>query len=461
VKKTRNLNFRTLEVFRGLGLDAEVIAAGTHVSRVFRKETLASSEREEFPAVEQALHIVDHPETLSPEPPIWYCPQSRLEPLLLAEVRQRGGDVGYHTELVSFTQDSEGVTATIRDRATGTSSVLHADYLAACDGAHSRIREALGVKAEGLGALDEYYIFVYFRADWSELIRGYEADAILIDRPGIQGFFLITDADRGMFLIRYAPSQGESAQDYTAERCKELVEKGIGKPDLAVEIVDIAHWQPMQLVAEHFGQGRVLLVGDAAHSMPPKLGLGANTAIQSAQNLAWKLAAVIRGQASQELLATYQTERQPVGRLASQQSLVGPAASLLTQGSDDQLLPAEKKVPLFSLIAGYRYRSQAVLSQDAVPSSPEEIELLDQPEELTGFPGTRVPHLWLERQGQSPSNWESLFRPTASGQMPTCSIWRTAGRRRWVCRLRVWCWFGLMALWPGAPTPGLPVLSQS
>ena len=162
------------------------------------------------------------------------------------------------------------------------------------------------------------------------------------------------------------------------------------------------------MVAEHFQQGRVLLVGDAAHTMPPKLGLGANTAIQSAQNLAWKLAAVIRGQASQELLATYQTERHPVGRLASQQSLVGPAAALLTHGGDDKLLPVEKKVSLFSLIAGYRYHSQAVLSEDAVASDPAEIELLDQPEELTGQPGTRVPHLWLERQGQRISTLDLL-----------------------------------------------------
>ncbi len=150
--RARNLNFRTLEVFRGLGLEAKVIAAGTHVSRVFRKETLASPEREEFPAVDQALHIVDRPETLTPEPPFWYCPQSRLEPLLLGEVRQRGGDVRYNTELVSFTQDSEGVTATIRDGATERSFLLRSDYLAACDGAHSRIREALSVNAEGLGS---------------------------------------------------------------------------------------------------------------------------------------------------------------------------------------------------------------------------------------------------------------------------------------------------------------------
>jgi putative polyketide hydroxylase len=406
--RARNLNFRTLEVFRGLGLEAQVIAAGSHVSRMFRKDTVASPKRAEFPAVDQALHFVDHPELLTPEPLIWYCPQSRLEPLLLAAARQRGGDVRYGTELVSFAQDEQGVTATIRDRTTGTSSVVRADYLAACDGAHSHIRDTLGVKAEGLGVLDEHYIFAYFRADWGELIRGYEADAILVDRPGIRGIFLITDADRGMFLIQDTPSHGASAQDYTAERCKELILNGIGKPGLAVEVVDIAHWQPAQLVAEHFQQGRVLLVGDAAHTMPPKLGLGVNTAIQSAQNLAWKLAAVLDGAASPRLLATYQTERQPVGRLASEQSLVGPAASVLNQGSDDHLLGTERRVSLFSLIAGYRYRSQAVLEEDAGPSSPMEIDLLDKPEELSGLPGTRVPHLWLQRHGQRISTLDLL-----------------------------------------------------
>jgi 2-polyprenyl-6-methoxyphenol hydroxylase-like FAD-dependent oxidoreductase len=401
--RARNLNFRTLEVFRVLGLEAQVLAAGTHFSQTFRKQTLASPEREEFPSIEQMLHVADHLEILTPEPAFWYCPQSRLEPLLLAAARQRGGDVRYNTELISFTQDSQGVSATILDRATGTSSTIQADYLIACDGAHSRVRDTLGVKAEGLGVLDEHYLFIYFRADWGELIQGYESDAILIQRPGIQGFFLITDADRGMFLI-----QEEAAQEYTAERCRELILDGIGKPDLAVEIVDIAHWQPAQQVAEHFGQGRVFLGGDAAHTMPPKLGLGVNTAIQSAQNLAWKLAAVLKGQATQELLSTYQAERHPVGRLASQQSLVGPAAALLTQGSDDKLLPVEKRVSLFSLIVGYQYRSQAVLSEDTVTSDPEEIDLLEQPEDLTGQPGTRVPHLWLERGGQRLSTLDLL-----------------------------------------------------
>jgi putative polyketide hydroxylase len=425
--RARNLNFRTLEVFRGLGLEAQVIAAGARVSRTLRKETLVSHGEEGFPSLEQFLHIADHLEIFSPEPPFWYCPQSRLEPLLLAEAKRRGCDVRYDTELTSFSQDSEGVSATITDRANGTAATIQADYLLAADGAHSHVREALGVNGEGLGVLNEHYIFVYFRAQWAELIRGYENDAILIDRPGIRGFFLITDADRGMFAI-----QEESAKDYSVERCKELILDGMGKPDLPVEIVDVAHWQPGQLVAEHFGRARVFLVGDAAHTMPPKLGLGVNTGIQSAQNLAWKLAAVLKGQASPELLSTYEAERRPVARLAAEQSLVGPAASLLTKGSDDKLLPVEKRIPYFSLVAGYRYSSRAVLSEDAPPRAGEgrkgdvEIELIAKPEALTGQPGTRVPHLWLGRGGQRISTLDLLDGRFVLLTGPAGATWQTA-----------------------------------
>lgn len=419
--RARNLNFRTLEVFRGLGLEAEVIAAGTKISRVFGRATLASSEREELIDPGSLLQGL---EKVSPDPLIWYCPQSRLEPLLLAEARKRGGDVRYGTELASFTQDETGVAAIIKDRALGQTSEVRADYLIAADGAHSEIRKTLALPVSGIGELDEHYIYVYFRAAWGELIGGYEADAILITSTAARTMFLVTDQERGMFVIMY--SQSESAQDYTPERCKDLLLSAIGKPDMDVEIVGIAPWQPMQRVADRFQEGRVFLVGDAAHTMPPKLGLGVNTAIQSAQNLAWKLAAVIHGLATPQLLETYQTERHPVGRLASEQSLVGPAASLLTQGSDDKLLPAGKKIPLFALIAGYRYRYQAVLSEDAAPSSPDEIDLLDQPEKLTGQPGSRVPHLWVERQGQRISTLDLLDGHFVLLAGPDGAPWREA-----------------------------------
>lgn len=401
--RARNLNFRTLEVLRGLGLAAEVREAGTRISQVVFKETLASKPEQ----ILDPTTLMHHEEALSPDPFGWHCPQSRLEPLLRASAKQRRGDVRYSTELISFTQDDGGVTATLEERMTGGQYVIQSDYLIAADGAHSHIREALGIPTQGVGVLPEHFIFVYFRAPWQELIAGREADGFMIKNADVQGIFLVAKGDLGMFLITYRPALGESFQDFTAEHCKDLVQKAIGKPEMEVSIVDIAYWQPAESVASQFQQGRVFLVGDAAHTMPAYKGLGVNTAIQSAQNLGWKLATVIRGQAAPQLLRTYQQERHPVGWFAARQSLTGPGAAWLPKGTKSEHVPLEKDLPLFYPIVGYRYRSQAILSEDAAVSSQDEIVLLDR-EELTGLPGTRVPHLWLEQQGQRISTLDLL-----------------------------------------------------
>ena len=403
VPRARNLNFRTLEIFRGLGLEAEIHAAGTRVSRLFRKSSLAATEQEELL---DPLSLVTHLEEITPEPLVWQCPQSQHEPLLVAEVGRRGGEVRYGTELVSFTQDETGVTSRLRDRTTGNMYDLRSDYLIAADGAHSTIREQLGIPTKGLGELAERQIFVYFRADWSELIRTYENDAVMVVNKDGRGLFLLTDRDRGMFIIIYSRAKGQSAQDYTAERCQRLLLSAIGQPHMTVEIVDMAQWQPIQRVAERFQEGRVFLVGDAAHTMPPKMGLGVNTAIQSAQNLAWKLATVLKGHATPQLLSTYQTERHPVGWLAAEQSLTGPAAALFEQEREEGTIhPLEKQ--LLQAMIGYRYRSEAILGEGAATSAQDGIELLDRPL-LSGLPGTRVPHVWIERQGQRISTLDLL-----------------------------------------------------
>ena len=403
VPRARNLNFRTLEVFRGLGLGQEVHAAGMPVSRMFRRPTLASSQEEELPLPETHPPYI---EQVSPEPFAFYCPQSRLEPVLRAAAERRGCDVLYGTELISFTQEETGISATVKERGTGRPSVVRADYLIAADGTHSHIRESLGVPTQGHGALPEYFIFVYFRAPWQKLIAGHEADAIQI--PDAGGFFLVAKDDLGMFVITYQPALGESFEEFTGERSRKIIEKAIGQPGIAVEIVDIVHFQVYESVAEQFQRGRVFLVGDAAHTMPAFKGLGLNTAVQSAQNLAWKLAAVIHEHAGQGLLATYQTERHPVGQFAARQSLTGPGvAALLRKGTIRELLPEKEDLPLFYPIVGYRYRSPAIYSEQPAEAGQEEIALLDR-EELNGQPGTRVPHLWLERQGQRVSTLDLL-----------------------------------------------------
>ncbi|GHO90965.1 FAD-binding monooxygenase [Reticulibacter mediterranei] len=398
--RARSLNFRTIEVLRGLGLEAEVLAGGAKLSRMFRKHSLAASEQEE---ILNPIAEVEHLEDITQKPLAWYYPQSKLEPLLLAEARRRSVDVRYGTELVSFTQDETGVMAVIKDRTTRKESEVRADYLIAADGAHSRIRETLAIPTQGLGALPECQIFAYFRADWGALVAGYENDVFQIVNKDVRGLFMITDQQRGLFMISYSPARGETAQDYPAERCQKLIRLALGKADLDVSVVDIADWKPIQRVADRFQQGRIFLVGDAAHTMPPYLGLGVNTAIQSAQNLGWKLAAVLKGQATPELLATYQTERRPVGLLAAQQSMVGSGAILfgkdISEARGSALPDLQDQLSIMHPIVGYRYCSEAILSEDAATPVRDGIELL-KPLELNGLPGTRVPHLWVEREGQ-------------------------------------------------------------
>jgi putative polyketide hydroxylase len=391
--RARNLNFRTLEVFRGLGLSEEIHRAGAQVSRIFARERLTSSTQK---TIFDPSSLLDT-KALSPEPFMWYCPQSRLEPILLAAARERGADVRYATELVDITQDQYGVTATLQDRSTRASRTVSAQFLVGADGAHSSVREKLHIAAEGKGTLDEHYAFIYVRGAWDELVRGHESDAIMIENPDVSGMFMLAEKNLGMFIL----TQGKAAQELSREQALQLVTKAIGRPDVAAEIIEIARWQPEQRVAGQFQKGRAFLVGDAAHTMPPKEGLGANTAIQSAQNLGWKLAAVLGGHAGPELLSTYQTERYPVAWFAAKYSMTGPGAAVLEKTR------MQEKVSEFFPIAGYRYRSSAVLSEDDQPSPPGEITLLDRAE-LTGLPGTRVPHLWLDRRSQRISTLDLL-----------------------------------------------------
>jgi len=407
--RARNLNFRTLEIFRGLALSEQIHHAGAQVSRIFARERLSSSTQKALLDPSSLLNT----EAISPEPFMWYCPQSRLEPILLAAARERGADVRYATELVDIVQDERGIVATLKDRSTGTSHAVSAKFLVGADGAHSSVREKLHIPTEGKGTLDEHYVFIYVRGEWDELVRGHEADAFMIDNPDVRGMFLLAEKNLGMFIL----TQGKAAHELSREQAKQLVTKAIGQTDIAVEVIEISQWQPEQHVAGQFQKGLAFLVGDAAHTMPPKEGLGANTAIQSAQNLGWKLAAVLGEHAGPELLSTYETERYPVAWYAAKYSMTGPAAAVL----DKTRLP--EKASAFFPIAGYRYRSRAVLSDDGQTSPQREIALLDRAD-LTGLPGTRVPHMWLDRRSQRVSTLDLLdgrfVLLTGTGGMAWC-----------------------------------------
>ncbi len=391
--KARNLSFRSLEILRGLGLSDEVNAVADHVSAMMVKPALNSPEERLAIDIDAIFAGLDQ---LSPEPAAQYCPQSRLEPILLAETRRRGSEVRYGTELSSLDQDDAGVTVVLRDRDSGESETVRADYLVGADGVHSPIRNWLGISTSGYGALPIYVVFIYFRAPWTKFVSHLaDGDAVQIKNADADCIFLVVEGELGMFITMYFPGKGETADQFTPQRCREVLTKAFGEP-MDTDIIEVAAWQPYEQVADQFRCGRALLVGDSAHTMPPFKAGGANTAIQSAHNLAWKLAAVLDGTADPALLDTYHAERHPVGRFAARQSLTGPTVAVLPVGDDRPQLPADEECSMFSLLIGYRYRSAAVVTGDPLVD-PNGVELV---EELRGQPGTRVPHVWV-REGVS------------------------------------------------------------
>lgn len=400
--KARNLSFRSLEILRGLGLADEVHAVAHGVSDMLTRPTLNSAEQHQAFDVNAIFAPF---EDLSPEPGGQYCPQSAFEPILLEHVRRAGSQVRYNTELGSFEQDERGVTAVTRDRESGVTEALRADYLVAADGVHSPIRDALGVTTSGYGALPIYVVFIYFRAPWRKFVpelRG--GDGIRVKNPDVEGIFLPVRDDFGMFVTTYFPARGETADQFTAQRCRELLTQAIGEP-IDLEVIDVAPWQPYERVADQFRSGRVFLVGDSAHTMPPFKAGGANTAIQSAHNLAWKLAAVLNGTAGPALLSSYHDERHPVGRFNARQSLTGPSLAFLRLDDNRPQLPADEEAPMFALLIGYQYRSAAVVSDDSGPADPDAVSLVS---ELRGQPGTRVPHAWVVDGGRRVSTLDLL-----------------------------------------------------
>jgi putative polyketide hydroxylase len=391
--KARNLSFRSLEILRELGLADEVHAVAEGVTSMHGRPTLNSAEEWEAFDVDSIFGPFS---ALSPEPAGQYCPQSAFEPMLLTHIRQHDSQVRYGTELCSFEQDDSGVTAIVRQRDSEVSETVRADYLVAADGVRSPVRTALGVTTSGYGALPIYVVFIYFRAPWRQFVSHLaDGDAVQVKNADVDGIFLPVRDDLGMFITTYFPRSGESADQFTALRCRDVLTKAIGEP-IDADIIDVAPWQPYEQVADQFQSGRVFLVGDSAHTMPPFKAGGANTAIQSAHNLAWKLAAVLAGTADPALLATYHTERHPVGRFNARQSLTGPAVGFLRIDDDRPQLPADEEAPMFNVLIGYQYRSTAVLFDDTAPPSSDVVSLVD---ELRAQPGTRVPHVWVERGG--------------------------------------------------------------
>lgn len=369
---------RTLELFRSVGIELPPSAEGGGPPRRARVDSLAGVWREEYPWTPHARG--GSPGDFSPVRDT-AIPQDRLEPILRARAIELGADIRPDTELIAFDQDDDGVTAVLKRVDDGSQYRLRTQYVVAADGGSSTIRKTLGIGRGGHGLLSVQRS-ILFRAPLQEYLR-HGVVQFEIDQADFKAFLTTYSDGRWVLML------GDDT-DRTADEQRAAVQRAIGRTDVPIDLVTTGRWELTAAIAEKFSHGRIFLAGDAAHQLPPNRGgYGANTGIDDAHNLSWKLAAVVGGTSRPELLDSYDSERRPVAWLRHDQIFAradykafvdapetGAAESPIIDDADIEL--------------GQLYRS-AVLPEAGAGLPPAR-----RPDQWAGQPGTRAPHIWLD-----------------------------------------------------------------
>jgi putative polyketide hydroxylase len=411
--RTRILSPRTMEIYRGVGLEPVIREAPPSVFArlpvAIRAHTLSDPE---------IYHTVRPPaasvEPVTPCPPA-LVDQGTIEPLVRAHAVRTGARLRFGTALTRLELDGDGAVATVEDSG-GREYRIRSRYLIAADGHRSTVRAAIGVPTTGPGTLT-HVASIPFAADLSAHLAGRPVSLCYLDSPEPGTLLTPYDRDgRWVLTVPYHPERGERAEDFTPERCHRLIDMAVGAPvrvtvpaPTAGRPERVSTWQLASRVARRYRSGPVFLVGDAAHVMPPAGGCGANTGIQDGHNLAWKLAAVLQGEAGAGLLDSYDAERRPT---AIATCAVAVRRQELRTGAGD-----DAELDQVTTALGYRYRSTAVLDGAGDDSG---TDFLD-PRTAGGQPGTRAPHIRTPR----PDGGRPLLDLLDGGWALVCSDRRT------------------------------------
>lgn len=408
-----HFQLRTMELLRQLGLEQHVRAKSAETysptGGIIAVESLAGRQLATY-----VHELNEGVEGFSPTVRV-FINQDVLEPILRERALELGARVQNRTEALDLARDDDGVTVTLRDLDSGDEREVRARYVVAADGNRSPMRARLGIGMRGYGQLSRS-ITIYFRADCAELLRDRNQGVIYVHNPELRGFFRLDRTGGTGFLVINtvgADVTQDSAVDVqsglTRERALQYLRTAIGT-DMPMEIVDVANWHAEANWAERLQQGRVFLAGDAAHVVPPNGGFGGNAGVQDALNLAWKLAAVIKGEAGPALADTYETERLPLSRLTVEQAYTRYATRVVPERGTDDVVPP---VPDIELEIGHVMRSPAILGEDG-----DDGALHLPPSALDGRPGTRASHVVLGEDRSTLDLFGSGFvvlRPAGEG----------------------------------------------
>ena len=404
--RARSVNVRTAELMRQWDVLDEIEAASLPLpwtEQFVYCETLAGTEIGRV--ITGVQPVVDGVE-LSPAP--WLLTsQDRIEEILLRRLAGMDGvQICWDTELVEVTQGDEQVTAEVR----GPSGTRHltARWLVGADGAASSVRRSLDIEMDGIASFGTM-INCQFYADLGPWTDHRPAALYWTTSPARNVFQKIDTDNRWLCQLNYDPSM-HRAEDFNTEVAAEWILRSIG-PDLPedfdLRVTDVIPWVMSSTVAERFRDGRVFLIGDAAHQLPPTGGFGMNTAVQDAHNLAWKFAAVAGGQAGEGLLDTYESERAPVAQYNADRSRensrsVGRIRRLVESGTAtveqkrEALRASTQYGNWLGMDLGLRYDEGCL-----IPDGTEPPQVDDPVSEYvpTARPGHRAPHVPIDLDG--------------------------------------------------------------
>ncbi len=433
------INARTFEIWRQIGLDVDSIRSHAQdpadAGAVHWVTKLGGTVLGSLPYERQG----DEQLAVTPTP-LRNLSQHHLEPLLVDALGQVGLSVRYEHRWESATVREGGVISTM----TGPDGPLKISsrWLLACDGASSPVRRMLGIVPEGPHRIQSF-VMVHLAANLRDLVGEQRGVLFWICDPAAGGTFVAHDIDREWVYMHTYDPDIEDAASYTAERCEQLVRAALEDPGVDLDIVTIATWTMTAQVAPRFRDGPVFLVGDAAHRFPPTGGMGLNTGVQDAHNLAWKLAAVEHGHAGAALLDSYERERRPVAQRNAEVSLANALKLIevpIALGADPDPAVFATNMEATLADANGRARVVAAIANQATHFDMLGLQLgysygcaqetvadeLDTDHAVRTYvpssrPGARLPHGWIRREGAVCSTLDliPLDRPVLIAG-PTC-----------------------------------------
>ena len=419
--KAHALNPRSLEICRAAGLPLDRIrqAATPRADGgcVRMLTSLVGAEWGVLPYERQddgALDLTPTPLVNIAQPRFEAILEETAERLDLIEVRR-------NAEWKGCTQDDDAVLSEVICRRTGEVTSLRSRYLIAADGASSAVRAWINIAMIGPEVL-RHHVMIHFEANLRGLVQDRPAVLYFFFGASAQGVLIAYDIDTTWVLMHPFDPEQTPLETFDKERCRQIVLEAIGADVPALNVRDARPWALSAQVAESYCRGRIFLAGDAAHRFPPTGGLGLNTGVADVDNLTWKIAACLAGEASNALLDTYQSERQHVARTNMDQSLnnamkilaVPMALGCLGDGSDDgaqtaqRLADPEVRRSLDEAIAEQSDHFDSLRLQlgyvygDANDDRVDNAESALSPGDFRPacVVGGRLPHVWVHRDGE-------------------------------------------------------------